>query len=98
MIVKHPKAVEQLLRHRVLATLRTYPYEEGRHVIIKLPDGRRALGRVALVLPDFTDDDLRQFVALSGFETAEEWYVAALDLHGERPKYLVLVKLIRWVG
>ena len=98
MRLTHPKAQKQLLTHGVLATLRTYPYREGKKVLVKLGPSRRVAARVAKVIPNPTLGDIADFVGISGFETPEEWRLTALKLHGRKPRYLVVIELMPDAG
>lgn len=92
MIFRHPKAVEQLLKNRVVATMRNYKYEVGRRVLIKTHRGV-FYGRIIDVVPN-TPENILKFYKISGFGTPEEWLMEAIKLHGRLPKYIVIVQML----
>jgi len=84
-----------------VATLRNYKYVPGSVVSLKLcpPDykrAKRARALVVRVIDNWTDEHLQRFLPISGFGDAREWKSEALRLHrGRKPKYLVVLKVLR---
>ena len=91
MRLTHPKAIRQFAEHGVLATLRTWPYREGQMVVVNMPKGKKR-ARVVKVIERPSFRDVREHASISGFDTADEWYSAALRLHKRRPRYLVVIE------
>ena len=88
MRLTHPKAQKQLLTHGVLATLRIYPYREGKKVLVKLGPSRRVAARVAKVIPNPTLGDIADFVGMSGRPETPRG----------KPRYLVVIELMPDAG
>ncbi len=91
MRVTLDKVVAVMRQHGRLATLRTFPYQSGKRVVIKHPGGRLR-GEVELVITDPKREDLERFLEISGFKSVEEWWDTAVKLHGANPRYLVVVR------
>jgi len=92
MIFRHPRAVEQLVRFGVVATMRTYRYRPGQGVLIRIP-GRVLRGRVAGVMPNTPENRLKYYM-LSGFDSPDLWLAEALKLHSRIPDWIVIVEVL----
>jgi len=91
MIFRHHKAVEQLLKNRVVATMRNYRYGVNRKVLIKTPKGM-FYGMIIDVIPNTPENRLR-FYRISGFDNPDEWLAEAIKLHKRIPRYIVIVQI-----
>jgi len=91
MIFRHPKAVQQLLKNGVVATMRSYKYEANRKVLIKTPEGV-FYGVIIDVAPN-TPENRAKFYRLSGFDSPDEWLLEAVKLHKRIPRYIVIVQI-----
>jgi len=89
VIFRHPRAVEQLLRSGVVATMRSYRYRPGQVVRVRTPQGVFR-GVVMAVYPN-TPENRLELYALSGFNSPGEWLAEAIGLHGGIPRYIVVV-------
>ncbi|ADB57191.1 hypothetical protein [Archaeoglobus profundus] len=90
------RAVSQLMRKGVVATMRNGKYHDliGREIVIR--DSRNIVFAKARVIAVF--ENLKVFRKLlwkySGFESLEAWEEKARELNmGRLPKYIVLLKL-----
>jgi len=91
MRFKSQKALNQLLTHGIVATMRDYESLPQRHVII---NGKH-LGFLCTILPT-TEENIRKYYKLSGFSTPEEWINEAKKLHhGKLPKYIFIIELVK---
>ncbi|MCD6484832.1 MAG: hypothetical protein J7L47_06955 [Candidatus Odinarchaeota archaeon] len=77
------------LEKGVIATLRSYPYRAGQHIVIN----RKYKAIVQKVYPA-TPQNLITFLDYSSFKTVDEWMAKAKELHGKMPRFLVLVSKI----
>jgi len=92
MIFRHPKAVEQLLKNGVVATMRNYRYEVNRRVLIRTPRGV-FYGRIIGVVPN-TAENRQKLYRISGFDSPDEWLAEAAKLHKRIPRYIVVVQIV----
>jgi len=94
MMIKSKEALDFFLKNGILATLRTYPYERklGKKIRIRLAPFRNLCATVIKVIIHPDRDDLKQYVSISGFQTIEEWWNKAIQLHRRKPTRLVVIK------
>jgi len=90
MIFRNKKALEQLLKNGVVATMRTYRYKEG----IKILINGEYIGIVERVVPNNTETQ-KKYVNISGFSSVDEWKKTAEELHGRTPLFIVVVRLVK---
>ena len=96
----HPRALDYLIRHGEVYTLRAHKKScPSGHVIIKSRYGLRARGLIRFVgVVDLRDptqvSQLGAFVAKSGFKTVDEWVRAFRELNGDATMaYLYYVRI-----
>jgi len=92
VIFRHPKAVQQLFRDKIVATMRTYRYKPGQFVIIKTIYGVFR-GKVVDVIPNTLENRVKLY-RISGFDDPEKWLMEAIKLHKKIPRYIVVVQMI----
>ena len=91
-----PRVVRVMLERGRLATLRTYPYRAGSNVIVKYTAGleeRRVKALVEEVIENPSPEVLEEYLDISGFDSAKEWWLTAVSLHKREPRYLVVLSL-----
>ena len=93
MIFSHDKPIEALLDFGLVATLRDYPYKVGSRVKVKVKDVGVVYGRIEDVIERPSRIDLEIYVHISGFDSVKKWVKTARELHGKKPKYLVVVSV-----
>ena len=93
----HPKVVRYILERNpeYVATMRNYPRRIGEWLTIDA-GGTRLWGIVVACL-EANNENIGKLVEFSGFTAPEEWLSEAKRLHGGRkPRYIILLKLVRY--
>lgn len=90
MKFNNEKALNQLLTKKIVATMRNYHYTVGTTVTINGNHKAEVLA-VFKNVKTFRKSLLR----FSGFESVEEWEETAKQLHGNMPKYIILLRLVK---
>jgi len=96
MWITDRRAMDQLLSHGILATLRTYPYERklGGTILIRgLGDKPHIKATVEKVIVNPSREDLEKHLSISGFSSVDEWLKTAERLHRRNPNRLVVIKV-----
>jgi len=91
VIFRHPKVVGFLLKHGIVATMRTYRYRQGQIVVIKTDRGTFR-GRIVDVVPNTLENRMKLY-KISGFDSPDEWLAEATKLHKRIPRYIVVVRI-----
>jgi len=89
------RPIEFFLSHGILAVLCTWPYEkkEGKVISVKLGPLLKVGARVEKVIVDPSEEDLRKYLSISGFQTVEEWKRSAVEHCGRASRRLVIIRL-----
>ena len=97
MILDNETAREQYLKNGRLATLREYPYQKGKRVLLSSHRHTKRYGcaliKRVIVQPPYST--LSYYTKHSGFATTKEWMHTARKLNkGEMPDYLVIIERV----
>lgn len=85
----------------ILATLRNYPYEYGKKIMVSHNGKYEGLAVIEAVRTDlYTMQEYHKFVKNSGFKTEKEWFETAKKLNnGRTPKRIVQIRRVgkKWL-
>ncbi len=89
------KASKQILEKGIVATIRTYPYKEGKWISVKIKERTLFGYKVTKTIENPTPEDLKSYADISGFENFGDWWAEYLRLKSHpypQKHYLVVVK------